>query len=112
MPTLWHLNGAGIGFPQRSCKAEARYVAKALPLQGTRETEREQPWADTTCRRIRKILSKGLTSHSDHRAGRGRLKSQLKQERRRRFALCCQNTRCSYRDESGPFVVARRRPQD
>src|SRR5215472_9584597 len=30
LPTVWHFNGAGIGFPQRSCKAEARYVAKAL----------------------------------------------------------------------------------
>jgi hypothetical protein len=31
LPTLWHSNGAGIGFPQRSCKAKARYVAKVLP---------------------------------------------------------------------------------
>src|SRR5207245_9921539 len=30
-PTLWHFNGAGIGFLQRSCKAVGRYVAKALP---------------------------------------------------------------------------------
>ena len=29
--TLWQFNGAGIGFPQRSCKAKARYVAKVLP---------------------------------------------------------------------------------
>jgi len=31
LPALWHFNGAGIGLPQRSCKAEARYVAKVLP---------------------------------------------------------------------------------
>jgi hypothetical protein len=31
LPALWHFNGAAIGFPQRSCKAEARYVAKVLP---------------------------------------------------------------------------------
>jgi hypothetical protein len=29
--TLWRFNGAGIGFPQGSCKAKARYVAKVLP---------------------------------------------------------------------------------
>jgi hypothetical protein len=28
---LWHFDGAGIGFPQRSCNAEARCVAKVLP---------------------------------------------------------------------------------
>ena len=28
LPTLWHCNEAGIGLPQRSCKAEARYVAQ------------------------------------------------------------------------------------
>jgi len=28
LPALWHSNGAGTGFPQRSCKTEARYVAK------------------------------------------------------------------------------------
>ena len=33
LPTLWHSDGAGIGFPQRSCKAEARYVAKVLPSE-------------------------------------------------------------------------------
>ena len=27
-------NGAGIGLPQRSCEAEARYVAKVLPSAG------------------------------------------------------------------------------
>ena len=33
LPALWHLNGAGIGFPQRSCKAEARYIAQVLPSE-------------------------------------------------------------------------------
>ena len=46
LPTLWHFNGAGIDFPQRSCKAEARYVA-VLPSGGTREAEWEQPWCNT-----------------------------------------------------------------
>src|SRR5215472_15771784 len=31
VPALWHCNGAGIGFPQRSHKAEARYLAKVQP---------------------------------------------------------------------------------
>jgi hypothetical protein len=35
-------NGAGIGSPQRSCKAEARYVAKVLPSGGTWEAGWEQ----------------------------------------------------------------------
>ena len=44
LPALWHFNGAGIGFPQRSCKAEARYVAKVLPSGRARESGRDQPW--------------------------------------------------------------------
>jgi hypothetical protein len=44
LPALWHVNGAGIGFRQRSCKAEARYVAKVLPSAGAREAGWEQPW--------------------------------------------------------------------
>jgi hypothetical protein len=35
LPAVWHLKGAGIGFPQTSCKAESRYVAKVLLLRGT-----------------------------------------------------------------------------
>jgi hypothetical protein len=31
LPALCHFHGEGIGFPQRSCKAEARCVAKVLP---------------------------------------------------------------------------------
>ena len=30
LPALWQLNGAGIGFLQRLCNAEARYVARVL----------------------------------------------------------------------------------
>src|SRR6516225_7001667 len=64
LPALWHFNGAGIGFPQRSCKAEATYVAKVLPSGGAREGGCEQPGADTIRRRIKKILPKGLRSHA------------------------------------------------
>ena len=28
LPALWHCNGAGIGFPQRSCKEEDGYVVR------------------------------------------------------------------------------------
>ena len=57
LPALWHFNGAGMGFPQRSCRAEARYVAEALTLGGTREARWNNPGADTTRRRIKKIFT-------------------------------------------------------
>ena len=61
LPTLWHFNGAGIGFPQRSCKAEARCVPKILP------SGQLGPVPTPTRRRIKKTLSKGLRSHSGWR---------------------------------------------
>jgi hypothetical protein len=42
LPALWHFNGAGIDFSQRSRKAEDRYVAKVLLSEGAREAGREQ----------------------------------------------------------------------
>src|SRR2546429_3645968 len=66
-PTLWHFNGAGIGFLQRSCKAVGRYVAKALPSAELGKQRGNNLGADTTRRRIRKMLSKGLRSHSGWR---------------------------------------------
>jgi len=45
--TLWHFNGAGIGFPQRSCKAEAKYVAKVLPSGQLGKQGGNNPGADT-----------------------------------------------------------------
>jgi len=47
LSTLWHCNGAGIGFPQRSCKAEARHVAKALPSGQLGKQGGNRPGADT-----------------------------------------------------------------
>ena len=44
LPTLWHFNGAGIGFLQRSCKAVGGYGAKVLPSGGAQEAGWEQPW--------------------------------------------------------------------
>ncbi len=38
------LYGAGIGFLQRSCKAEGGYGAKVLPSGGAQEAGWEQPW--------------------------------------------------------------------
>jgi len=64
LPALWHFTGAGIGFPQRSRKAQARYVAKALPSGELGKQGGNNPAADTTRRRIKKMLSKGLRSRS------------------------------------------------
>ena len=40
LPTLRHFNGAGIGFPQRSCKAEAgaslRFYTPSVPMDKDR----------------------------------------------------------------------------
>jgi hypothetical protein len=47
LATLWHFNGAGIGFPQTSCKAEARYVAKVLPSGELGKRGRNNAGADT-----------------------------------------------------------------
>ena len=61
-PALWHFNGAGIGFPQRSCKADARYVAKVLPSGGVREPGCEQPWCRNNPPEDQQNLPKGLRS--------------------------------------------------
>ena len=61
------LYGAGIGFLQRSCKAEGGYGAKVLPSGGAQEAGWENPGAETTRRRIKKTLSNGLRSHSGWR---------------------------------------------
>jgi hypothetical protein len=42
LPTLWHCNGTGIGFRQRSCKAKARCVASFCP-RGTSGNRMETP---------------------------------------------------------------------
>jgi hypothetical protein len=47
LPALWHFNGAGIGFPQGSCRAELRYVAKALPSGELGKQGGNNPGADT-----------------------------------------------------------------
>src|SRR5215472_11082313 len=67
LPPPWHFNGAGIGFLQRSRKAQARYVAKALPSGELGKQGGNNPAADTTRRRIKKMLSKGLRSRSGWR---------------------------------------------
>jgi len=59
LPTLWHFNGPGIGFPQRSCKAEARYMAKVLPWRELGKQGGDNPGADTTHRRINKSSRNG-----------------------------------------------------
>ena len=42
-----NFSGAGIGFPQRSCKAKARYVAKVLPSGQLGKQGGNNPGADT-----------------------------------------------------------------
>ena len=64
VPALWHCNGAGIGFPQRSHKAEARYLAKVLPTGEPREQGGNNIAADTNPPEDQETLSKGLRSHS------------------------------------------------
>src|ERR1700751_1217625 len=54
---------AGIGSPQRPCKAVAGYVAKGSEGQ-LRKQGRNSSGADPTHRRIKKMLSEGLRSHS------------------------------------------------
>ena len=45
-------------------KAEARYVAKVVPSEEPWRRGGDDPGADTTRRKIKKMLSKGLRSHS------------------------------------------------
>ena len=40
LPTLWHFNGAGIGFPQRSCKARAGISQRFYPRRELVRLER------------------------------------------------------------------------
>ena len=47
MPTLWHCNGAGIGGPRASCKAQAGYVAEVLSSAELRKLFVHNPGADT-----------------------------------------------------------------
>ena len=58
LPALWQLNGAGIGFLQRLCNAEARYVARVLRW-GARDGVGTTLVPTPTRRRIKKMLSKG-----------------------------------------------------
>ena len=53
VPTLWHFNGAGIGFPQRSCKPEARYVAKGSRVGTTYRPTWAEVWVPVRCAALR-----------------------------------------------------------
>ena len=75
LPALWQLNGAGIGFLQRLCNAEARYVARVL-CWGAREGGWEQPWcrhqpaggSRRCCRRASSLCCHSRRPVSDRRS--------------------------------------------
>ena len=47
LPALWHFNGAGIGFPQRSCKAEVRCCQLRFYAQGNSGSRVRTTWCDS-----------------------------------------------------------------